>query len=165
MNEWLAAILPFVKDAKMSEILKEHVALLEAQRDDNIKLLDRADAELASEKRRTAHLVKEVAALQLKLAALLPGKRHAETTENILLNFFQREDIATPKEIAAAFGLQLNNAKYHLDILEKNELIRWKPPAPFKTVQPGGMEITDLGRAYIMENNVEPPPTRDATYT
>jgi DNA-binding transcriptional ArsR family regulator len=165
MNEWLAAILPFIKDAKMSAILKEHVALLEAQRDDNIRLLDKTDAELASEKRKTAHLVQEVAALQVKFAALQPAKRHGETTEKILLNFFQREDIATPKEIAAAFELQLNTAKYHLDILEKNELIRWKPPAPFKTVQPGGMEITDLGRAYIIENNVEAPPTRDSTYT
>jgi hypothetical protein len=27
------------------------------------------------------------------------------------------------------------------------------------------MEITDLGRAYIIKNNVAPPSTRDATYT
>lgn len=165
MNEWLASLIPLIKDAKVSEVLKEHVALLQAQRDDAIKLLDKADADLIAEKQKTTGMEKEIAALKIRIAEFQPSKRLGETAETILLGFFQREGTSTTQEIATAFKLGLNTAKYHLDILEKSELIRWKPPAAFKRVTPSGMEITDLGRAYIIENNVEPPPTKDVTYT
>jgi len=165
MTEWLASLIPLIKDVKVSDVLKQHVALLEAQRDDAIKLLDKADADLIAEKQKSIGMEKEIAALKSTIAELRPSKRHGETTEKVLLYFFQREGTSTPEEIATGFKLSLNTAKYHLDILEKGELIRWKPPAAFKRVTPSGMEITDLGRAYVIENNVEPPPTRDATYT
>jgi hypothetical protein len=70
---------------------------LEAQRDDAIKLLDKADAELIAEKQKSTGMEKEIAARKSTIAELRASKRHGETTVKILLYFFKREGTSTPQ--------------------------------------------------------------------
>jgi predicted nuclease with TOPRIM domain len=153
--EWLAAILPFVSDAKVSAILREQVRLLEMQRDDAIRELEKADSALAEVVQKIADLQGENAKLQQKIDRLQPTGDLSDEATKILLHFFKENRFFAAEEIAQIFEMSPGIAKHHCDTLHRKKLlgIAGDRIAPFSRA-PLRLEITPLGREYIVEGGL-----------
>jgi len=154
--EWLATVLPFIKDAKVSDILREQVTLLNMQRDDAIRELDKADAALVEATQQIAVLKTENTNLSEQINRLKPAKDLLEETVKILLHFYNESALLSEENIAQIFNLQPSKAAYHIDILRKKKFIGIAESRgiPFARHAPLYFEIMAPGRAYIVEKGL-----------
>jgi DNA-binding MarR family transcriptional regulator len=78
-----------------------------------------------------------------------------ETEKQILKFFYEKDKKVTPEEIAQSFSIEIGKVKYHLNNLEKIEYIELSGIVRYDLRKPPDKYvITELGRAYIIENNL-----------
>lgn len=149
--EWLTAILPFIRDSKQADILREHVNLLEAQRDDAIRELDKADEELVAARARIA-VLEEAAAANLKSAQAKPILK--EDAVKVLQYFFSEERPITVDQIIGKFGFATGIAKHHIDMLRRHKFIELGGGMIINMNGPLRFVITPLGREYLVDHGL-----------
>jgi len=148
---WLAAVLPQIRDKEKAGVLEAHVNLLQAQRDDAIALLAKADRDLSETKIEIAGLKRENQEFREQIAALKPNTDLSPDAVKILGYFFDEARPFTAQEIAAQFELQPSMAQHHLDTLHRKKKyigIYIGRGLPFGN-PPLRYEIIDGGRAFI----------------
>jgi hypothetical protein len=152
-SDWLSTIVPFVGDAKMAAILREKVGLIEAQRDDAISLLDKADAALAKSEQKVASLEVEVAELKEQLDRLQPAADLSEQAAEILQYYFQTARSFSAEHIAKHFGLTVSVGHFHCDTLRNMGLIEYVSIVVMNDY-PRLLKISEEGRAFVMERGL-----------
>jgi hypothetical protein len=153
MSDWLATIIPFVGDAKMSAILREKVGLLETQRDDAIDLLNKADGALAGAKAEVAALRGEIEQLKQQVSRLRPKTDLATDAAKILKYFFEQDQAFSPEHMANHFQLKTSVAKHHFDTLFELELIQYAAVGIMDADEPVEYEISAKGRTHAFRSS------------
>jgi len=154
----LSALEKLIKQRGSTEIERDYIEQLRAQ-------LAELKAENAALKARVVELEQANTVLANQLRKNARHDRLDAKTEEILVLYYTEDKPISAEAIARLFKLQSSTAKYHNDQLEKRELILWKQLDPFEMETETAYEITDKGRAYVMENNLIPEPPKDVTYT
>jgi len=154
----LSALEKLLTKRGSSEIERDYIEQLRAQ-------FDEFRAENTALAARVVDLKKANTVLANQLQQNAKQDRLDAKTEEILVFYFTEAKPISAEDIARLFKLQSSAAKYHNDRLEQGDFILWKQLDPFEMEMETAYEITDKGRAYVMENNLLPEPPKDVTYT
>lgn len=124
MLEWLPSVLKGIGDARVADVLREKVGLLDLQRDKAVGERDTLATQLAQAKAKIETLESDIADLRAQLDDAREQLQHREPVrelpgrqQEVLLHLMHDDGGMTVEEIAQAIGEIPSMARHHCEEL------------------------------------------------